>query len=110
MNHEQEFQTANQDQQRVCVMSVQPDECSVANQYFEELQASGARVFIPEVAGIEWSRILADPSIPLVITNRPSQALELCRMGQPAVAIMAASKVAVMKWLRDRGANIVRRS
>jgi hypothetical protein len=87
-------------------MCVKPDHHLAANQYFEELRASGARVVVPKVAGIDWSRIMADPSIPLVITNRPCQAEHLCRLGQPAIAIMGASEATVMKWLHDRGADV----
>jgi hypothetical protein len=87
-------------------VSAQFNDNLVANQYFEELRACGARVVVPKVAGVDWSRILTDPSIPLVITNKPSQARHLCRMGQPAIAFMGASKTTVMKWLRSRGADV----
>jgi hypothetical protein len=87
-------------------MCEKSDDHLTANQYFEELRASGVRVVVPKVSGIDWSRIMADPSIPLIITNKPSQAEHLCRLGQPSIAIMGASDATVVEWLRSRGADV----
>jgi hypothetical protein len=65
------------------------------------------RVFIPEVAGLDWARIAADPSTALVVTNRPSKALRFCEQGLPAIAIMGATQSAIAEWFRDRGGNVI---
>lgn len=92
-------------------MRTQPDDGQNARRSIvDALQLSAfgyALVVVPDVAGLDWSRIAADPNIPLVVTNRPSQAVRLCQQGQPAVAIMGASEAAVAKWLRARGANVI---
>lgn len=68
-----------------------------------------AQVVIPEAAGLDWARVAADPRIPLVITNRPAKAVQLCESGQPAIAIMGASEAKVKRWLRKRGAKVIGR-
>jgi hypothetical protein len=71
------------------------------------LQAAGAAlVVVPQVETIDWRAVATDVTQPIVITNRPSQALRLCQSGQPAIAVIGMSERAVQQWLRDRGANV----
>ena len=66
-----------------------------------------ARIFVPSVAAIDWSAVGQDARVPLVVTNRPSHALQLCLAGQPAIAVLGASKRAVRRWLLKQQAHVI---
>jgi hypothetical protein len=66
-----------------------------------------AHVVIPQSEGINWRVVAEDVRFPIVVTGNEAEARRLCRIGQPAIAIIGASKKAVRKWLRDREANVL---
>lgn len=72
--------------------------------------AKKATVIIPQVENLDWSVVAADVNSPLVITNTAAHAYRLCHNGQPSVAVIGASKRAIRKWLRARGASVAERS
>ena len=66
-----------------------------------------AQVVIPQSERINWRVVAEAVRFPIVVTDNETQARKLCRNGQPAIAIIGASKKAVKKWLRDRGARVL---
>jgi hypothetical protein len=66
-----------------------------------------AHVVIPKAKRINWPVVAEDVRVTVVVTNSEAEARRLCRNGQPAIAIIGASKKAVRKWLRDREANVL---
>jgi hypothetical protein len=94
-------------------MSTQRNDPRASRRIIDALRLTAfgyANIVIPQIGGLDWERMAADPSVPLVVTNRPSIAVKLCEQGQPAIAIMGASKSAIVKWLRDRGSNVIDKS
>lgn len=69
-----------------------------------------ARIVIPQSERINWRVVADDVRFPIVVTDNEAEARRQCRNGQPAIAIIGASKKAVRKWLRDRGAKIIEKS
>jgi hypothetical protein len=65
-----------------------------------------AIIVLPQVDWMDWSRVKADPSIPVFISNKPSEAALSCRFGQFAIAVFGVSKAVVKQWLRDQGVNV----
>jgi hypothetical protein len=72
--------------------------------------ARRATVIFPTVMGIDWPRIIADVTQPIVIVNRISEAIRLCESGQPTIAVTGITKGKLAKWLRKRGAKVQMRA
>ena len=76
-----------------------------SNKHRKIKESKEPTVFIPTV-GLTIYDVADDPSIPLVITNNPSEAIRLCLSGQPAIAVIGATEKQVAELLRSRSALV----
>ena len=56
-------------------------------------------VYVPN-AGIDWRSTVNDPFTPIVITDDPLTALELCIDGQPAIAVVGSPQKDIKEMLK----------
>ena len=65
-----------------------------------------AGFYLPQTPEVNWPKVLADPSVPIVCTDNFARAAEMCRMGVPAIGVRGCSEQQLAALLRVAGADV----